>query len=179
MLSLYLAALDTPEEKSRFEDFYYAHRSAMYHAAYRILGDVAGAEDIVHEAFLRMLVLPKAIPEAHDPKARAYGIAVAENCAIDFYRKRKRRLHLPFEEELDDFAQPSFEEAVGDGDAVARAIAGLPPQYRSLLLLRYQMGFTPQEVADLLGKPLRAVYKSTERAKARLAERLREEGIER
>ena len=178
MLSLYLTALDTSEEKNRFAAFYYAHRSAMYHAAYRILGDVAGAEDTVHEAFLKMLTLPKAIPEAVDPKARAYSVAIAENCAIDLYRKRRRHLHLSFEEEMEIVSQPSFETAMAEGDAVANAIASLPPKYRSLLILRYDMGLGPQEIADLLGKSLHSIYKSIERAKARLEEALRREGID-
>lgn len=178
MLSLYLTALDTPEEKNRFTAFYYAHRSAMYHAAYRILGDAAGAEDMMHEAFLKMLTMPRIIPEADAPKARAYGVAIAENCAIDLYRKRRRHLHLSFEEEMEIVSQPSFETAMAEGDAVARAIAGLPPQYRGLLLLRYHIGLEPREIADLLGRSLHSIYKSIERAKVRLEEALRREGAD-
>ena len=178
MLAFYLAVLENEEDKNRFSAFYLAHRSAMYHAAYRILGDVAGAEDTVHEAFLKMLTRPALIPKADAPKARAYGVAIAENCAIDLYRRRQRRWTLSFDESLDEVAQTSFEDAAVEGDAVARAIAALPPQYRSLLLLRYHLGLEPREVADLLGKPLSSIYKSVERAKVRLAETLRKEGVD-
>ena len=54
MLGLYLAMLDTPEEKSKFELLYKEYRSTMFNLAKRILKDNYLAEDAVHNAFFEV-----------------------------------------------------------------------------------------------------------------------------
>lgn len=54
MLGIYLAMLDTPEEKSKFEVLYKEYRSTMYNHAYGILKDKHLAEDAVHNAFFEV-----------------------------------------------------------------------------------------------------------------------------
>ena len=47
---LYLQMLETPEEKSLFEQIYLEYRGLMYHVAYEILHNDQDAEDAVHQA---------------------------------------------------------------------------------------------------------------------------------
>ena len=49
---LYLQMLETPEEKSLFEQIYLEYRGLMYHVAYEILHNDQDAEDAVHQAFV-------------------------------------------------------------------------------------------------------------------------------
>jgi RNA polymerase sigma-70 factor (ECF subfamily) len=44
---LYLQMLETPEEKSLFEQIYLEYRGLMYHVAYEILHNDQDAEDAV------------------------------------------------------------------------------------------------------------------------------------
>lgn len=50
---LYLQMLETPEEKSLFEQIYLEYRGLMYHVAYEILHNDQDAEDAVHQAFVK------------------------------------------------------------------------------------------------------------------------------
>lgn len=52
---IYLALIETEEEKRKFERIYTDYRQTMYFAAYRILQNVHTAEDAVHQAFLRVI----------------------------------------------------------------------------------------------------------------------------
>ena len=63
-------------------------------------------------------------------------------------------------------------------DAVRRAIAGLPPLQREVILLKYHHGYRNDEIASLLDTTEDAVRRNIARGKARLAELLRKEGIE-
>ena len=49
-----LQALDSPEDRTRFESLYTAYRGLMFHAARRILNNDQDAEDAVHTAFLSL-----------------------------------------------------------------------------------------------------------------------------
>ena len=51
---IYLQALDSPEDRTRFEALYTAYRGLMFHAARRILNNDQDAEDAVHMAFLSL-----------------------------------------------------------------------------------------------------------------------------
>ena len=54
---LYLQMLETPEEKSLFEQIYLEYRGLMYHVAYEILHNDQDAEDAVHQAFVKIVEL--------------------------------------------------------------------------------------------------------------------------
>ena len=51
---IYLQMLETPEEKSLFEQIYLEYRGLMYHVAYEILHNEQDAEDAVHQAFIKI-----------------------------------------------------------------------------------------------------------------------------
>ena len=47
---IYMMMLETPEEKSLFEQIYLEYRGLMFHVAYEILHNEQDAEDAVHHA---------------------------------------------------------------------------------------------------------------------------------
>ena len=56
---VYLQMIDTPEDRSKFEQLYLEYRGLMFHAANQILHNEQDAEDAVHQAFLTSPFLPK------------------------------------------------------------------------------------------------------------------------
>ena len=90
MLMYYTAMLTEPEEQRKFEELYRQHRHSMYHAACRILQNPQNAEDAVHQAFLRLVGHLNKVDEKDRGKARGFLVTMAENAAIDLYRRRKR-----------------------------------------------------------------------------------------
>lgn len=53
-MMIYLQMIDSPEDRSKFEQIYMEYRSMMFHMANRILTNEQDAEDAVHEAFLKI-----------------------------------------------------------------------------------------------------------------------------
>ena len=53
ILFIYLQMLETPEEKSKFEQIYLEYRDLVFYIANRILHNKQDSEDVVHEAFLK------------------------------------------------------------------------------------------------------------------------------
>jgi RNA polymerase sigma-70 factor (ECF subfamily) len=58
------------------------------------------------------------------------------------------------------------------GDAIARAIADLPAEFRELIALRHFTGLSYEEIAEIKNMPLGTVKNKLFRARAVLKERL-------
>lgn len=164
---IYLQALDSPEDRARFESLYTAYRGLMFHAARRILNNDQDAEDAVHMAFLSLA--EHSLPSELGPRARCLAATVAERKAIDLYRARRRHPEAELEEIPGCAAPPS------DG-TLAGAMAALPPRYREVLLLKYYNGYAAAEIAGFLGLTPQNVRQITLRAKRLLAAELAERG---
>ncbi len=64
-----------------------------------------------------------------------------------------------------------------EDDDVAKCISKLPPRYRHVIMLKYHHGYNTNEIADMFGMKPAAVRKLDQRAKAKLEEICREEGV--
>lgn len=169
---IYLQMLETPEEKSTFEQIYLEYRGLMYHVAYEILYNEQDAEDAVHQAFVKIAENIKKIEAPVCPKTQSYVVTIVENKAIDQYRKRQRRQTV----ELIDDIQGIDAHYEGDNE-LTKCILRLPARYREMILLRYHHGYTVREIAKLLGLSLSAASKLDQRAKNKLKKLCEEEGI--
>lgn len=162
-----LQALDSPEDRTRFEALYTAYRGLMYHVAYGIVKNEQDAEDAVHMAFLSLA--EHSLPPELGPRARCLAATVAERKAIDLYRAKRRHPQAELEE------IPGCNTPPSDG-TLAGAMAALPPRYREVLLLRFYNGYSAAETAGLLGLTAENIRQITARAKRRLAAELTERG---
>lgn len=112
------------------------------------------------------------ISEVGCPKTRAFLVTVVERKAIDLYRKRKQLPLDPLEEDQAGVTIPY------DGDdGVTRCMLQLSARYREWLILRYDQGYTVEELAEVFDLSMDAAYKLQERAKKRLEEICIQEGI--
>lgn len=165
---IYLQALDSPEDRTRFEALYTAYRGLMFHVANRVLQNPQDAEDAVHQAFLSLA--EHSLPSELGSRARCLAATVAERKAIDLYRAKQRHLTAELDETI-----PGCEAPPSDG-TLAGAMAALPPQYREVLLLKYYNGYSAMEIAGFLGLTPGNVRQLTARARRRLAAELAERG---
>lgn len=168
---VYLAMIETPEEKTKFERLYLHYRALMYHVAYQILHNESDAEDVVHSAFVKIAEHMKKISDPVCPKTQSYVVTIVERKAIDLYRKKKRHGSVPLDEAALAAAPPE-----ADG-GLAACILALPPRYRQVILLKYYQGFSCGEIASMLGISLAAARKLDQRAKEKLRQLAEKEGI--
>ena len=169
---LYLAMIDSDADKSKFEILYSEYKNLMYYTANRILCNSSDTEDVVHQAFLKVIEILDTISSPRCHKTRA--LLVTEHKAIDLYREKQRRNVLPLAEEYIGAAPAAEIERLAARDALAAAIASLPPRYRSVLLLRYDCGYSNAEIANILDTTEPNVRKLIQRAKEKLSAALSE-----
>lgn len=169
---IYLQTIDDPQDRSKFEQLYIQYKSLMHYTANQILRNDQDAEDAVHEAFVALIENIQNISEIKCHKTKAYIVTIVANKAIDLYRRKQRHPTGELLEELQGVT------VTYDGeDGLARCILNLPARYREVILLRYDQGYRNGEIAKLLGISEPAVRKLVQRAKDRLEELCREEGI--
>ena len=169
---IYLQILESPEEKSILEQIYLEYRGLMYHVAYEILHNDQDAEDAVHQAFVKIVENIKKIDDPVCPKTQNYVVTIVENKAIDLYRANKRKNSSLY---LDEISGIEVEATRVHG--LAACMAKLTPRYRQIILLKYYHGFSCKEIAKQLDITEANAIKLDQRAKNKLLQICREEGV--
>jgi RNA polymerase sigma-70 factor (ECF subfamily) len=147
-------------------------RPRLHGVAYRMLGSVAEAEEVVQDAWLRW---HEADPQQID-NSEAWLVAVTTRLAIDRLRTAKvQRAHyigtwLPEPLLTDSPATPEqlLERADDVSVAFLAILERLTPEARAAFLLREVFDADYGEVADALGKSEAACRQLVHRAKAQL-----------
>jgi RNA polymerase sigma-70 factor (ECF subfamily) len=133
-------------------------RPAAFGIAYRMLGSVAEAEDVVQEALLR---LHRALEEGQRIESpRAYVATVATRLAIDELRSARARREsyvgewLPEPLLTDSAADPARDAEMADSLSMAFLVLleSLSPEQRAVLLLHDVFDYGYGEVAEIVGK---------------------------
>ncbi|GAT81308.1 RNA polymerase sigma24 factor [Streptomyces sp. F-3] len=146
--------------------------------AYRMLGRVADAEDVLQEAWLRWSGADRAA--VRDP--RGYLVRITTRLAVDRLRQIKARgeaytgpwLPEPLVTDLAGTAADAEERAVL-ADSVSLAVLvvleTLSPLERAVFVLREAFGYPYAEIAGLLGRSESAVRQLAGRARRHVEER--------
>jgi RNA polymerase sigma-70 factor (ECF subfamily) len=148
------------------EALYRQHALAVFRFAYGLCRNRSEAEDIVAEAFARVLTRAHKIEST---TARAYLLTVARNVFLDARRRSARDARLLKEMEHEP---PDTASRLDDRDRLAsalKALGTLPEGERAALLLRLDHGLPYEEIAATLGISVAAAKVRVHRARMRLA----------
>ena len=162
-----MSALSTPELEQL--------RRLGFAIAYRMLGSVSEAEDIVQEALLR-LHRARLTEEVHSP--RAFLATVTTRLAIDELRSARARREqyvgewLPEPVLTDGEDDPAAHAELADSLSMALLVAleTLSPEQRAVLLLRDVFDYSFAEIAQIVGKREDNVRQLAARARRRVGE---------
>ena len=169
---VYLQMIETPEDRCKFEQLYMEYRGLMYHIAYNILQNEQDAEDAVHQAFVKVAENIQKVGEAICLETKSYLVTIVENRSIDVCRVRSRHQEVPYSDESIGIQV----EYTGSFD-LARCICELPPRYREILILKHRHGFTNKEIARMLNITESNAVKLEQRAKNKLLQACKAEGL--
>lgn len=167
---IYALTLVKSADRPKLERLYLEYRSVMFCAANEILHNEHEAEDAVQQAFMKIAENLDKVPDELSNKTKAFVVTIAENTAIDRYRKLKRHGDCELCEEACGIEANSADELVS-------CILKLPARYRQFILLKYYHGYSTREIAKLLGMSSAAASKTAQRAKQRLEQLCREAGL--
>jgi RNA polymerase sigma-70 factor (ECF subfamily) len=166
-LSLRLAPRARRQKESpevAFESFYREHLAEVYQYALAVLGNSADAEDVTQQTFLNAF---RAFQRGERPtKAHNWLIKIAHNvCRMRWRQSSRRPQEVPLERAgepaaLDD-DRPSLDE-------VLSALAKLPFNQRSAIVMREVEDRSYAEIAEVLGVTVPAVEALLFRARGNL-----------
>ncbi|PWK71073.1 RNA polymerase sigma-70 factor (ECF subfamily) [Streptomyces sp. CG 926] len=149
------------------------HRRLLFGTAYRMLGSVADAEDIVQDAWLAWHRTDHAAVE----NPRAYLVRTVTNLSLNRLRSaqvvREAYVGPWLPEPL--LTSPDIAEEAELADTVSMAVLvvleTLTPTERAVFMLREVFGYSHTEIAEVVGKSEASVRQSAHRARERVRAR--------
>ncbi|WP_037912662.1 SigE family RNA polymerase sigma factor [Actinacidiphila yeochonensis] len=155
------------DAEAAFTAYVQERRASLYATAYHLTGDRFAAEDLLQSALFSTY---RAWDRISDKAAvGGYLRRTMTNLHISAWRRRK----------LNEYPTEELPETVGDTDEMGgtelravlwQALARLPEQQRTMLVLRYYEGRTDPEIADILGISVGTVKSSIWRSLRRMRE---------
>ena len=144
------------------------HQTALFHFAVRQIGAPSVAEEVVQDAFVR--VVQNAADFKHEARFTTWVYTIVRNLCIDQLRKRALRKHPSLDEpsrgkDGGDASGPTLGERTEDPRAsiereatgkelsvkIAAAVEALPDEQREVFLLREGSNLPFKEIAEITG----------------------------
>jgi RNA polymerase sigma-70 factor, ECF subfamily len=148
-----------------FAELVREHQGMVFSIAYHFLQDRSLAEDLAQEVFLELY---QSLDCIQSPAHLTYWLRrVTANRCIDQGRKKLRRRELA----LEDAPEPSTPSPVADPlllERLQQSVAGLPEKQRLVVIMRFQEGLGPAEIAEALDMPVNTVKSTLHRSLADL-----------
>ena len=144
---------------------------------------LALTDDLVQDSLLRALARLEGFEPRHPGAFLAYLRQILLNQVRDEIRRARRRPGMePIGEDVQEMAPSPLEQAIGRERLAAyeKALAQLPDWQQEAVVLRIEMGFTHEQVAEAIGSPsANAARMLVTRALVRLAAEMDGVGHER
>jgi RNA polymerase sigma-70 factor (ECF subfamily) len=150
-----------------------AHRELLVAVAYRVVGTVTDAEDVVQDAWLRW----REVDHATVADVRGFLVTVTTRTAIDRLRRARARRESYTGPWLPEplLTGPDVADAAALADSVSMAVMvvleTLSPLERAVFVLHEAFGFGYPEIARILGRADPAVRQLGHRARAHVQAR--------
>jgi len=180
-----LAPGDHQTAARKLQDVLSLRGPSFHRCAFRLLGNVADAEDAVQEA---LLAAYKHINQFRgQSQISTWLTTIVRNSALMQLRRRPRQIHFPLDIEVGVEQQRFLWETLADGRPspeeecrnseltlrLRKCTALLSPTLRRTFQLRVVEGFSILETARILGLPRGTVKAQLARARAKLSRHMR------
>lgn len=141
---------------------------------YRLLGNLADAQDAAQEVFMRAYSNRAKFGDGRDARGWLYQVAV--NLCRDHHRRARPSLPLELYAEQ-RAAAPGPEQQAGDAERkrlLVEGLAGLAERERTAIVLREIEGLETQEVAAMMGVSVETVRSHCSLGRAKLKQWMEE-----
>jgi RNA polymerase sigma-70 factor (ECF subfamily) len=169
------------EERERlqaFEQTVLPHLDAAHNLARWLAGNDQDAQDVAQEACLRAF---KFFGRARGENPRAWLLAIVRNTFYTWLRQNRPPVAtVELDDEALEISDPTasgetLHSRQADAEAVRRAIAGLPVEFREILVLREMEDMSYKDIASLTDLPIGTVMSRLARARKLLQKHLARE----
>lgn len=164
-------------DRRAFNNIVNKYQQPIYNYCYRMLQNGDEAEDAAQEVFLRAYARLDTYDDRH--KFSTWLFSIASHYCVD--KLRKRRFQWVSWDELAPWYlfpgqdAPQLESALLEAEAareVRRLLSMLPPDYRTVIILKYWQALSYQDIAQALEMTVSAVKSKLFRARKMMATRI-------
>jgi RNA polymerase sigma factor CnrH len=162
--------------RPRLGDLFEAHHRRLYRLARRLVSTSDEASDLVQDTFLRAARAPYSVPTGM-PAEEAWLVRVLVNLCRDRWRRRTVEQRFQTRHGLTDAdrAAPDAEAAWIAHSVIWRAMRGLSPRRRAVIVLHELDGASVADIAALLGIAAVTVRWHLSRGRLELSRIIKEE----
>lgn len=171
---------DADSRRRAFEHEALPQLDIVYRVALQLCGDATRADDLTQETMLKAF----RAWNQYEPGSniRAWLLTILRHTFINQYRREKARgpsvdIDSVFDAVQETDPEASFFERIVD-DQVLRAIAGLPADFREVLVMRDIEGLAYAEIAEVTNVPVGTVKSRVFRARQALQNALHDYAVE-
>jgi RNA polymerase sigma-70 factor (ECF subfamily) len=142
-------------DRRAFEALVVRYERPVYNAALRMLRDREEARDVAQTVFLKVY---EHLGE-YDPSHRFYSwiYRIALNESINTLQRRRPRAPLDPEMAGEEPGPDDSLSQVQLSGGLAAAVAGLRDEYRAVIVLRHYLGCSYEDMASIVGVPVKTV----------------------
>ena len=149
MITLLFLSIDDEEDDKQFiTNLYLEYYPLLKKQAYSITSDVEVVDDLIHDAFIKLIPKISLLRSLSRYKVTSYIVYTVRNVCIDYMRKKKRISQKTFIGSSDDITQkiPDLQAATEENlikneefDNVSQILLQLSERDRRLLYYKYNM----------------------------------------
>ena len=172
MLSLFLAMLETEQDRQQFTKLYEQCNERIEQTAMRILNNQHDAEDAVQSTYVQIIRHFEKVYEISCNDLPFWCISIVKNEAYMILRKQHKTIPL---EDWD--ALTAETDMLSSYEEIVKLFARLPETYRGALEMKLLLDYSGKEIAQHLGISEAAVNTRISRGRALLQDIMEKEGF--
>jgi RNA polymerase sigma-70 factor (ECF subfamily) len=165
-----------------FEEQVLPHRDALYNYGLKLTKEESDAEDLVQETFLKAFRFYDKFEQGTNIKAWLF--MILKNTFINMYRKTSKQPTKVDYDDVQNFydnikpeeikTEHTSDDAFGKlmDDEITEAISDLQEDYRTVIILSDIEGYTYDEIAEFIDRPVGTVRSRLHRARKMLFTKL-------
>ena len=138
-------------DRDAYEELARGSADRLYAVAYQITRDADRADDAVQQALVAMW---RDLPSLRDPsRFDAWTYRLVTRASLQDLRQRRRANVRELALDDQPAADRDFAADIATRDQLDRGLATLTPEHRAIVVLRYLVGLSIDEMAEVLGIP--------------------------
>lgn len=148
-----LVELAKQGQEPAFEQLIKRYHISLYKYIFNYTYDKQETEDLVQEVFIKMINNIEKYIKKINIKFSTWLFTIAHNTVIDYLRKKRSQNTISIEEESTFVIDKnSIEEIIIKNESIAsikQVMNSLSPEARSIIYLRYYVGFSYKEISKI------------------------------